>query len=244
MAQFVKSTSIVKWKLVLVFILIAVSFLQPACAPPELEEESCNFVTNELGQRVSWAGRLPVILHVHDSVPPQVVPAIESSIVIWNEAFGMEAFVLGGWVSGEGSPQVDNQNVIYWMSSWDPKKPREQGRTVINHVGKRIFDADIAINGSYFRRTPVVWDPSQNVSAREIDGVSFITHELGHVIGQEHGDSHVHESVGGIASRLSSEEQESIQMPRNSVMFATISLGEVRREITDYDLRSLRCEYN
>ena len=125
----------------------SLAFGLQACAPKA--QESCNFVQNSYGQRVSWS-KDPITLYADNSVPAEALPSIRQAMNTWNRVLGGRALQLGGWVHG-GTPGRDSVNVIYWFSVWDQDRPGEQARTTIHWMNKDIYEADIKINGQTFR---------------------------------------------------------------------------------------------
>ncbi len=196
------------------FVLVAACSLAlglQACAPRA--QESCNFVQNSYGQRVSWA-KDPITLYADNSVPAEALPSIRRAMETWNRALGGQALQLGGWVSG-GKPGRDGSNVIYWFRAWQKDRPFEQARTTIHWMSTDIYEADIKINGENFS-----YAFGDHPVAGRVDFESLMLHELGHVL--------------GLAHTPASEE---------SVMHAYLRSSSLRREPMNIDLTSLSCEY-
>ena len=106
-----------RW-LITVSILAAAVFIQ-ACAPQFQPEESCNFVQNSQGQRVSWKDDLPIVFYIHESFPSEYKEALEASIEEWEREYKRDLFTIGGWTNGLNVPKQDSWNVIYWMEDWE-----------------------------------------------------------------------------------------------------------------------------
>lgn len=155
-----------------------------ACAPKHKEQPDCGFVQNVYGERISWKSSVPVQLYVHNSFPAEMLPALDSAIRKWTDAAGRPLFrVVSYNMSGNPSPSQDGINVIYWLSSWEANKSKEQGRTSVYWVGDVIREADVRINAkdfNYYLTTPRMYD--------DVHLESLLVHELGHVLGLKHRD--------------------------------------------------------
>lgn len=201
----------------LLLTLIMMSLFSVACGRKLEPEEGCNFVQNGQLQRVSWKGALPIDIYIHESVPTQYYPAIQSAMADWENKLKRPVFRLVGVVEdGAATGEKDNRNVIYYSETWEADKPNEQARTTIFWLGDVIYEADVRINGSgsftfFTGPTPV---------GGAIDMESLVVHELGHVLGLQHND--------GVSS----------------VMATTLGSATLRREPGPVDIESIRCEYN
>ena len=187
-----------------------------ACGPEQNVEQSCEFVQNSFGERVSWKGELPIVFYLHESFPQQYVPAVEAAMSRWEQTYGMEMFKLAGYTNAPLQPKQDQWNIMYWMNTWEPNRKYEQARTSIYWLGDKIREADIRFNARDFR---YFWGMRPDPSAVDIE--SLAVHELGHVLG------------------LSHVEDES----KGSVMNPVLKYGTFRRQISDSDVASLECEY-
>jgi hypothetical protein len=194
--------------------LLALTVLGSRWMHATLPQNACNFVQNVDDQRVSWKGELPVHLRVHKSVPLEARPAIERAIAMYREVMGRDMFVIDAWgVDGPNNPQKDGYSTIYWMSTWEPERSKEQARTTLYWNGNEIYEADIRVNAVNFRFN------FNGGKASQIDLESLMIHELGHVLGLTHDPT------------------------RGSVMNFSLDEGQIRRQIGVIDLASLHCEY-
>lgn len=176
-------------------------------------QNSCNFVQNSEGQRVSWGGMVPVTLYVDSSVPKDYYTDLENAAAVWNKSVGHEVIRIGGWVSKSGGAKQDNQNVIFWLNSWDSNKTNEQARTTIYWTGSRITEADIMIDAANFTYSV------DQLAADKVDFTSLMVHEFGHVLGLKHVDG------------------------QSSVMQASLPNNYERRVLQSVDMSSIHCEY-
>jgi len=201
-----------RWPLLIgIFILII-----QACGVKPEPEDQCNFVLNSVDQRVSWNGRTPVVLYIHESVPKKYRKVVDIAMEKWRYALGTQLFKLGGVVN-TGGPAQDGSSVIYWRKSWDVDRQEEQGRTTIYWTGTQIFEADVSINNRDFE---FFW--SDEPEPNKVDVESLLVHELGHVLGLSH------------------------SAIKGSVMVSSLPKGVVssaRRNPDKADLDSLKCEY-
>lgn len=206
--------------------LLGVLILSQACSRSLDPEPPCNFVQSTQLQRVSWKSAAdnnwPIELMVHASVPSESHPALEAAIAHWNkitrESVGEEAFKVEIWgVGGPTAPSQDFNNVIYWMSDWEPDLFKQQARTTIFWSGSRINEADIRINGKNFTFDFTV-DPLQ-IESTKVDFQSLMIHELGHVLGMAHNGD------------------------KESVMQKSLEEGKDRRTVNEVDVNSVKCEY-
>ncbi len=193
---------------------LALALAIQACAPQFDSQESCTFVQNSYGERVSWKGQLPIVIYAHTTFPEQYLGAIQDAVEYWNRAKGEELFRYGGRDSGPDQARYDGRNIIYWRSSWEANKTSEQARTQIQWEGNRILDADILINNKDFD-----FYYTDVTSSGAIHIGSILVHEFGHVLGLAHNDN------------------------EPSVMGTYLRAQTVREEITQADLRYMSCEY-
>ncbi len=194
----------------LLFILITSTLA--ACAPRS--QDDCGYVQNVYGERISWKNDVPVTLDIHQSVPVEYRDAIYSAVQKWNGGHGRELIRIGNVVSGSGTAQKDNSNVIYMNNTWDANKASEQARTSVYWTGNQIREADIRINDANFN---FYWSGSAQTQGVNIE--ALVMHELGHVLGLKHKD-------------LS-----------DSVMQTYLANNTDRTQVGSLDLQSLKCEY-
>lgn len=188
-----------------------------ACAPKTQNE--CGFVQNPKGERISWKGRLPIVLKLHNSVPEEHEEAIKNSADTWNEALKRRVFVLDteSRVGGPNQTGKDTENVIYFYDNWEPERKDEQARTAIYWKGDLIEEADIRVNARDFK-----FYIQQEGKASPMDKVNMealILHELGHVLGLRHQDI------------------------EPSVMATHLRNGADRVSLSSYDVKTVQCEY-
>ena len=202
-----------RWVYLLVFSLVFLTL--QACGPRVQPEESCQFVQNSNGQRVSWKGDLPVKLYIHESVPVQYREAVASALGRWDEALGSRSiFQLAGVINQGTEPVQDRVSVIYWRDRWDGQKAGEQARTTVFWKGNQILEADVQINAQDFN-----FSTGAHALSGAVDIESLFVHEFGHVLGL------AHSAIEG------------------SVMATRLASGVLRRSPSKTDLDSLRCEY-
>jgi predicted Zn-dependent protease len=183
-----------------------------ACAPKA--QESCNFVQNSYGQRVSWFQKGPIVLNVDNRLPQEAIGPIRRAVATWNKYFGYEILKLGSWVDGH-QPGKDGHNVIYWLTEWDANRNFEQARTTIYWYDSQIYEADVKINAEHFD-----FSFGEMPEIGKVDLESLVLHELGHVLGLAHMDD-----------------------AYESVMSPYLRSSHLRREPSQVDLSSLSCEY-
>ena len=200
-------------KLLNSILLIGIGLSLQACGVKPQPEESCNFVQNADLQRVSWGSGAPVVMFIDETVPDVYRDAIKRAANTWNKNVGREVIKIGGVTNSKG-PVQDGANIIYFMDSWEQDRTNEQARTTVYWAGTRIYEADIRVNARDFN---YFW--SDNVSSGRVDIESLILHEMGHVLGLGHNTS------------------------AKSVMAKSLPSAFLRRDLSDSDLSSIRCEY-
>jgi len=215
-----------KWQLVLGVITV-MAFVLPACreafahtkaAAKPKAQESCGFVTNIYGQRLSWKGQVPVVLHLHESVPENVIPALKRALDTWAIILGRPIFQLAPErIKGPKGIETlkDGRNTIYYYQAGEWRDHREnQAKTYISWVHNEIKEADMLINAQDYHFSLAGFP-----KANEVDLESVFVHELGHVLGLDHEDQ------------------------RTSVMATWLRDGETRRSIGSRDKEAVACEY-
>lgn len=206
------------------FTLIASILFLTACAPSKFfeafqpqykQQEDCGFVQNVYGERISWKGKYPILIQVHESVPQEFYSSITESLETWEKAAGKKMFQVVNWsAKGPLTPRQDGINTIYNLDQWEAEKHTEQARTSVYWVGDQIREFDIRINSKDFRFYSEV---PQN--GYEVHLPSLFVHEVGHALGLKHKDS------GG------------------SVMATYLASNVSRSQIVDTDSHALSCEY-
>jgi len=175
----------------------------------------CGFVQNIYGERISWKNNLPIKFHIHESVPVEYRAIIISSMRKWEDVAGRPMFqVISQGYPGPTRPRQDGLNIIYWLTSWDPNRSSEQGRTSVYWIGNEIREADIRINALNFN-----YYIDKPKSLRDVHFESLMIHELGHVLGLRHIDE------------------------GQSVMGTYLSSNTERNSLSELDISSLQCEY-
>jgi hypothetical protein len=203
------------WKMIVIMIVAATVALVQACSPKPKSEDSCNFVQNVYGERISWKGSLPIVLHVHQSFPQEYLPALYESIQIWENSVGRRLFEVGSIGRPDVmEPRQDRVSMIYWMNTWEADKANEQARTSVYWVGDTIQESDLRINARNFD-----FYTTNPVKPNQVQLTSLIVHELGHVLGLKHND----------------EEP--------SVMATYLAVQTTRKSLSDKDINSIHCEY-
>ena len=202
------------WKrFLLVLILSANAIWIQACGKQNLAQESCNFVQNSEGQRVSWGGGSKVSFYVDQSVPTQYYAPIQAAADSWNQKLGHQQIQIAGWTQKSGAPSQDGLNVIYFLNTWEANLTNEQARTTIYWSANRITEADILVDAKNFTFSISDGTPG------EVDFQSLLVHEFGHAMGLKHVTS------------------------VSSVMVPTLAYDFLRRTPQQLDLKSLKCEY-
>lgn len=194
----------------LALIFMGLAFV--GCSKPK-SEESCGFVQNVYGERVSWKDNLPVKISLHSSVPAEFEPSIRLAAETWNRALGKTAIIIEMQKVSGSTANRDGRNVIYFMNQWEREKSAEQGRTSLYWVGDLIQEADIRINDNNYDFYGA--EPQPGGVSME----SLALHELGHVLGLKHEDA------------------------SPSVMATYLRTNQERNEIQQSDQQSLSCEY-
>lgn len=193
-------------------VLLSLSVILAGCSKPK-SEESCGFVQNVYGERVSWKNNLPVKIWIHTSVSAEFEPSIRAAAETWNRALGRVAIVIEMQKVSGSLASRDGQNVIYNMNQWEREKSAEQGRTSLYWVGDLIQEADIRINDYNYN----FYGSEQQPGFVSMESLAL--HELGHVLGLKHEDA------------------------SPSVMATYLRTNQERTELQQSDQQSLDCEY-
>lgn len=187
-------------------------FLIVGCAKPP-PQESCGFLQNRYGQRISWNGKLPIPLYLHQDFPSQYVTTLHSAMDRWENALNRQLFLIVGTAHDDMIPGPDGISIVYWMLGWEAHKPNEQARTTVYWSGSQLVEFDMRINDHNFDFQ------AENVDLASVDLESIFVHELGHVMGLNHSEK------------------------RDSVMAYSLANGVKRREPSQDDINSMKCEY-
>jgi hypothetical protein len=208
-------------------VLMSLSMGLSNCSPKS--QNDCGFVQNIYGQRISWKNSEPIKIYVHDSVPPELRPAIYRAAATWEKEIGSKIFDISEDSTQLGAahtaPSRDQKNAIYFLSEWESDRSSEQGRTSVYWVGDQIQEADIRINAfdfSYYDQNPQYLTGGYKKSGRLTgEGYSFealILHEMGHFLGLKHRED-------------------------GSVMATHLASNSNRTQLAAVDLESISCEY-
>ncbi len=178
-------------------------------------EDSCGFVQNSYGARVSWKNNIPVTVLVESEFAKEFYNAAVSAAEVWNSTTGKKLLVIEK-MSADASPNPaqDLNSGLYWRTSWAKDKAIQQAITTIFYKTNSISEADIKINAQdfdFYLETPN--------SLREVHMESLLIHEFGHLLGLKHSGT------------------------SGSVMWATLASTMERKVIPESDLKSLNCEY-
>ena len=228
-----------KSKSSIVLILTSLALMLSSCADRPPAEESCNFVQNSFGRRVSWA-TLPLKFYVDErAMSPQHIVGLKAAAQVWNDALGRNAIELicstndpsdlacvtsqlpAPEFDADGKTIPDGFNGIYFMDGPNFEKDGtrdEQARTSIAFRGDFMFEADILIDltEDFFFGT----EQQLSSSRTKISFESLLVHEFGHALGLEH-----------------------IDHTEGSVMNSRLQQGQSRNTLSEVEFDSLACEY-
>ena len=177
--------------------------------------ESCNFVQNSQGIRVSWKSSTPINFMINANVPAKYDATIEHAATIWNNYLHKDLIHVYRDNSFTNAAGDDKYNVIYFMSTWPTDQNMEQARTAIRWDVSKLRDADIKVNVANFS----LYADGESALDGQISLLSLIIHEMGHAVGLKH-----------IPSTL-------------SVMQTHLGSNTDRNTPALVDLESLGCEY-
>lgn len=183
-------------------------------------QPSCYFQENG-GQRVSWKYDLPVTLYLDSSVPQSMIPAIQAAVDTWNQTGvimqGQKFFILQQGNVGSSVPAEDGWSKIYYTTTNWPGSPAFEAYTTLSFYGNRITEADININGQGCQF-------GSDGTLNYVDTQSVMLHELGHVLGLIH-------------------PPNAIALNADSIMYYALGYGQLRREISAFDISNISCQY-
>lgn len=206
--------AVLRWLAFLSLVASVTLFTQACSRKKPSPETSCNFVMNSDEQRVSWSFRTPVNMYVHNSVPQNLLPAIEAAAKEWNTRLNKEVIRIVGWTNATTEARQDGSSIIYYLTTWESERAREQARTTIYWIGDMIQEADMKVNAKDYEFTT-----ADSPESGKIDFQSLMTHEFGHVLGLAHIEA------------------------APSVMAKSLPYSYLRRTLSATDLDSVHCEY-
>lgn len=178
-------------------------------------EDSCGFIQNSYGARVSWKNNIPVTVLVDPEFAEEFYNVAITAAEVWNSSAGKKLLVIEKMsITESRNPAQDLNSGLYWRDSWAKDKPTQQAITIIFFKANVISEADIKINAQDFNF--YLENPN---SLREVHMESLLIHEFGHLLGLKH---------SGVLG---------------SVMWATLPFTTERKVISEGDLKSLNCEY-
>lgn len=177
-------------------------------------QASCGFLQNSYGQRVSWKQTSPVLFYIDPGFSAAEETAIIYAAQKWEQVVGRPLAVFQRVPSDQfWSPAVDRRNTIYYLTDWPASYANQQAVTHLYWSKNQLIEADIKVNGKYFR----YFIDEQDQSSVHFE--SLMIHELGHALGL----THFYEAP--------------------TVMWSILSLGVVRTQLSEKDESNLSCEY-
>lgn len=144
--------------------------------------DSCNFVQNSQGIRVSWKSLRPVDFIISPSVPPQYDATIAKAATIWNNYLKATLIRVSRDNSLTNPPSDDKNNIIYWITDWPIDQSMEQARTAIRWSISKLRDSDIKINAKDY----TFYADGDSDTENKISLLSLMLHEMGHGVGLKH----------------------------------------------------------
>lgn len=175
--------------------------------------QNCIYIRNSSGQIVSWKGVRPIHFYMTKNIPSEWKQAILDAAKVWTTSLGTELIHIKNDVLGSDSPNYDKKNIIYWIDT-GALFNYQQGQTITRWTKNQIQDADILINSKDFR-----FYSDDSAEKNRIHLKSLMIHEFGHALGLKH----VNEVI--------------------SVMYPELAYLQVRTDLSEIDLTSMKCEY-
>lgn len=175
--------------------------------------ENCQYVRNSAGHIVSWKTSTPITFFINKRVPEQWREVMKEAAQAWVSPSGTTLIRVKDEVSSSDHPAYDKNNIIYWIDT-GALFNYQQGQTMARWKQSQIQDTDILINAKDFLF--YAEHPQDN---RRIHLKSLMIHEFGHALGLKH-------------------TKEAI-----SVMYPELAFLQVRTDLAEDDLTSVKCEY-
>lgn len=144
--------------------------------------ESCNFVQNSQGIRVSWKSSTPINFFINVNVPTKYDATIINAASIWNSYLNKDLIRVYRNNNITNTAGDDKYNIIYFMTDWPTDQNTEQARTAIHWDISKLRDADIKVNTKNFD----FYAEGDTATAGQISLLSLMLHEMGHAAGLKH----------------------------------------------------------
>lgn len=146
------------------------------------KQESCGFIQNGYGERVSIPIGKSIKFILHKDTSPFEEKETLAAAQEWNNIFEKDVIIID--TSKKSTNEFDKDsltNVIFFASKWNNKE-KEQAKTFLRWVGTEITAASIAVNRKNFRFEGEV------DNRKQVDLKSLMIHEFGHALGLKHND--------------------------------------------------------
>lgn len=145
------------------------------------------------GKALKW-DKMPIVYHIHKDCykPIEREKCKEAVVKSFNEWETPDCTTLR-FERGEDTEEArgsfnsldikSNKNIIVWYYNNWPYEPNGVALTTVTYDDKtgKIYDADIELNGYYYR-----FDVVEKTPSTYTDIQNTITHEIGHMIGLDH----------------------------------------------------------
>lgn len=167
--------------------ILFLSFMILVSCQPESKKQdlrsimSCSNQLEQKNHKIKWQ-KLPVVIHIEQSVPLEFRNSMKDAAAIWNKELGLTAIEVSDVIVGSPAISMDNHNVVYWLDVPSVMPTSTQAVTIPTSYSGVITDADIVINGNDFRF-------STTGENDKVDMKSLMVHEMGHVLGMAHTDN-------------------------------------------------------